>query len=142
MSSVQQMVKTLLSNIQQDYKRYIKLTDLLNNQRTLMIARNVEGLESLNAELESLYQTLTHSTAERSSLLKQLNIPASPAGMQAFFVRLPAAFSDKARLLWNTLEEQVVVCKHINERNARLLNSQQETFNSLLGRQPDVIYQP
>lgn len=141
MSDVQQRVKTLLNNLQQDYKRYSQLVTLLNRQRTLMIERKTDSLAQLNEEVAALYQQLTDSTAERTQILTELNIPPTPAGMQKFFTRLPAAFSDKARLLWSTLEKQVITCKQINDHNARLLNSQREILNTLLGNEPEAIYQ-
>ena len=141
MSNVQHKVKNLLNNIQQDYKRYTQLVELLNNQRTLLIERKADRLEQLNKDVEHLYQQLSESTTERAAMLQTLNIPATAEGMQKFFSHLPAVFSDKARLLWNMLEEQVITCKQINDRNARLLNTQQDILNSLLGNQPDLIYQ-
>lgn len=141
-ASPQQQITQLLNGIQQDHRIYSQLLVLLVSQRTMIVERQSDPLENLNQLIEQIYQQLKESTNQRLLLLKSLNIPAQSDGMHALFSRLPNAMADKARGLWQQLEQQAINCKQLNESNTQLLMMQQEILNRLLNNEAELIYQP
>lgn len=141
-ASPQQQITQLLNGIQQDHRIYSQLQVLLISQRTMIVERQSEPLENLNQLVEQIYQQLKESTNQRLLLLKSLNIPTQSDGMYFLFSRLPDVMANKARRLWQQLEQQVTDCKQLNERNTQLLMMQQEILNRLLNNDAQLIYQP
>lgn len=141
MNTLQAQVREILSEIQKDRKYYIKLIHLLKQQRTMIIERKVEAMEELNQNMAKIYQLLSESTKKRIAALKDMCIPPHAEGMRFLFSRLPANHHIQAKALWEDLEQRVLECKELNERNANLLTMQQEILNSILGNEPDLIYQ-
>lgn len=141
MTIQQVQVKEILTEIQRDRKYYIKLIHLLKQQRSLIIERKTEALEELNQNMASIYAQLTESARKRISTLRDMCIPPHAEGIRFLFSRLPANHHIQAKALWEDLELRVRECKELNERNANLLTMQQEIVNSILGNEPDLIYQ-
>lgn len=131
----------LLNNIQSDRKSYIKLTTLLKQQQKMIIERNADAIDDLNQHMTKIYDALAKSTQVRMAVLRELRIPAHAEGMSFLFSRLPASLHIQAKNMWSDLEVRVRECKELNARNTHILTMQQEIVNSILGNEPDPIYQ-
>ncbi|AKJ41381.1 flagellar protein FlgN [Pragia fontium] len=141
MKTLQEQVKELLSEIQSDRKYYIKLIHLLKQQHTMIIERKTDAIDELNQHMTTIYNLLAESTRKRMATLKNLCIPPHAEGMRFLFSRLPATHHIQAKALWDDLELRVRECKELNERNAHILTMQQDIVNTILGHEPDPIYQ-
>ncbi|MTH46156.1 flagellar protein FlgN [Intestinirhabdus alba] len=132
MTHAAQRVKTLIQDMAEDRRHYLALNELLLRQREYIIARRTAELTALNEQIMGCYQTLSQHSQRRYRLLNQLGISASAEGIQRLIARLPASHQKTVAALWQSLQQQAERCHAANERNAVLMNMQQEILTNLL----------
>lgn len=125
-------VKTLVQEMIEDRQHYHVLTDLLEQQRQHIIARDTNALDALNTQIMACYQQLSLHSLQRYNLLNQLGINTNSEGMQTLITRLPAAHQRSVAALWHHLQQQATACQAVNEYNGTLLNMQQEILTNVL----------
>lgn len=132
MSNAAQCVKTLVQGMVEDIDTYRRLKTLLAGQHQWLIARDTAQLDSLNPQLMSLYEQLSHNSKQRYQLLTRLGIPAGAPGLRTLFSRLPETHQKQLTALWTSLEAIAAECKALNDRNIAVLSMQQEILQNLL----------
>lgn len=141
MNSKTERVKALLQDLKQDTEHYQRLVQLLEQQREAMLACHAGRASEIDLELMSLYPLLQGSARRRAETLTGLTLSPDGRGLLALFSRLPAGLRQQAGAWWQQLEQQALLCKHLNQRNGFLLNSQQEMLGALLYQDPqNFIY--
>lgn len=132
----------LLQDLVQDRQRYIKLKDLLEEQRTLLLERNSEQLDLVNKELMQIYQQLADSATVRQQSLQTLGFSADKAGLRQFIQRLPQQHQGKINALWEDLQRHAQLCQQLNERNGMVLHMQQQIMENVVnaGQPADWLY--
>ncbi|HCD1255929.1 TPA: flagellar protein FlgN [Citrobacter amalonaticus] len=142
MSTQLHHVKALLQGIREDDGRYDILRTLLEQQRLCMIRRASDELLAVNETIHQHYEALNASSRHRRTLLQQLDVNVSRAGLEQVFSWLPAPQKNAAHAWWKRLEQKAERCKSYNEKNGDLLIRQYEFIQSFLGTEPDFIYHP
>ncbi|MGL4860762.1 MAG: flagellar export chaperone FlgN [Enterobacteriaceae bacterium] len=127
-----ELVKKLLQDLTQDRERYRKLKALLEEQYQGMLTGKVEDLLLVNQQLDNNYEALEQSALNRKEALLALGIPASAAGMELLFSKLPAPAQERVRDIWQDLENLARTCHSRNERNGLLLSAQMDVLKPLL----------
>lgn len=132
----------LLQDLVQDRQRYIKLKDLLEEQRTLLLERNSEQLDLVNKELMQIYQQLADSATVRQQSLQTLGFSADKTGLRQFIQRLPQQHQGKINALWEDLQRHAQLCQQLNERNGMVLHMQQQIMENVVnaGQPADWLY--
>ncbi|MGL5949675.1 MAG: flagellar protein FlgN [Aeromonas sp.] len=131
----QARVKELILGIRLDMQHYAQLEQLLVKQRTLLAAHDVDALNSHNKEQMALMQKIGQQAQLRSQHLQALGLKPSEKGMQKLIARLPENFREPVASQWQQLEQSLARCQAHNDSNGRLLASQIETIQGLLGHQ-------
>lgn len=132
----------LLQDLVQDRQRYISLKNLLEEQRTLLLERNIEQLSRVNQELMHIYQQLADSATVRQQSLQALGFSADKAGLRQFIQRLPEQHQGKINALWDDLQRHAQLCQQLNERNGMVLHMQQQVMENVVnaGQPAEWLY--
>ena len=131
-SSNKEKIRQLIVDLQQDVKSYGELRASLDQQRSLLIAHDNQGLQAFNPQQQQLFEVLAQRAAQRVQLLAELGLKADEKGMQTLISRLPPDLSARVNQLWSQLHQLLLACKIQNECNGRLLAGQMELVRSLL----------
>lgn len=135
-----QYLTLLVQGMAQDRQSYQQLRQLLDDQRTLLLARDAVKLIGLNEALMEHYQILSASASQRQQLLRALKVNPDKPGLMGLFARLPEDQRVKVSALWASLENLASECQHLNERNGIVLHMQQEIMGHLVNAdRPDAF---
>lgn len=136
---VQQLIRTIIG----DRQIYAELSDVLKQQRQMILTHQSSGLIAINARLIDIYRHLADSTRQRNTLLDSLGVDRNLQGIKTLFARLLPDNQQQVNALWRDLEARATKCKTANEENGLLLSMQQEIIQNLLnaGEPQNWIYQ-
>ncbi len=133
-------VRALIEGINRDMSGYNKLSNMLEQQRKLMLERNNEKLSEHNYQQQSLCELLKKNALYRSQLLSNLGLPANNIGMERLINALPTPGKEKALALWQGLVSQIEQSQQLNDANGELLANQMQVINKLLNIKDSSTY--
>lgn len=122
---------TLLELFNKDIGTAEHLLELIDNEFQALSDRDLPRLQSLLADKQPLLSLLDQHGQQRSQLLRDLQLSADRAGLQA----LAAQSSQGEQLLarGDQLSELLERCQAANLRNGRLIRSSQASTRNMLG---------
>jgi flagella synthesis protein FlgN len=130
-SSNKEKIRQLIVDLQQDVKSYGELRASLDQQRSLLIAHDNQGLQA------SIRNSSSYSRCWRSGRPSGFSCwPSSDSRRTRRECRpdqpVAARPVDRVNQLWSQLHQLLLACKIQNECNGRLLAGQMELVRSLL----------
>jgi flagella synthesis protein FlgN len=122
---------TLLELFNNDIGTAERLLELIDHEFQALSDRDLPRLQSLLADKQPLLSLLDQHGQQRSQVLRDLQLSADRAGLQA----LAAQSSQGEQLLarGDQLSELLERCQAANLRNGRLIRSSQASTRNMLG---------
>lgn len=133
-------LKSLVVVLNEDRKDYLLLSELLRQQRVLLIERRGRALMAMNLRLMEIYGQLNDRTQRRLQLFSLLGLPASSIGFEGVLLQVAPQHHVSLRALWQQLAHHANSCKILNERNGVLLRMQQAILAPLLQQESEELY--
>jgi flagellar biosynthesis/type III secretory pathway chaperone len=118
--------------ISKDVAEYQELTQILGEERQLLIGREFDAFTELLGRKHVLLQTLEQNNQVRVKLLLDNELPVDKSGLLKLFEALPSAEADSIQRAWALLNDLIDRCKHLNEINARIAHRAQATTHHVL----------
>lgn len=131
--TVKGLLTDLTRGIRGDIERCVALQPCLVEQQALLAQTDSQGLARIGEQINGLVEELQVSASERSGLMKLLGLTADGRGFSMLIAKLPAPMCDQLEQMWSELQNRLVRCKALNERNGELLASHRSAINELMG---------
>jgi flagellar biosynthesis protein FlgN len=119
-----------------------QLETLLDREHELLVANDVDGLESAGVARQNCVGTLVRAEDERRSLCRMMNVPADQQGLERLL-----AWCDPSRTLrrrWAECAERAARCRNLNDRNGALVTARLKNVEGMLdvltGRAKPKVY--
>lgn len=135
-------VRTVLLGIKSDLADYQQLEGLLDTQFRSALVPNANKMSDVSAAILSVCATLDERRRERTRLVQALTGKADAAGMELVLSRLPEPLGESCRNAWTSLQERVVQCRSLNQRNGELMTTQQQVLERVLYGDGRDVYAP
>ena len=130
-------LERLFARMQADLADYTRLRDLLEEQFEAALHHRSEELAGIGERILELTAVLEERRRERVELVgRLLGREKAQAGVREVAARLPVAARGAFEACRAKLESLVRECKELNVRNCRLVMSQYEIMQRVLGGEP------
>ncbi|MDD1793553.1 flagellar protein FlgN [Enterovibrio makurazakiensis] len=136
------LVKNLLSDLANDAAQYADLESLLSQQHTFLNRRESQSLNTINARVQPLMDSLNSRAQRRVKCLELLGVSADDAGMRKVLAALPEAYGRQGLTHWQSIYDLAKRCQEQNNANGRLLAQQKQIFDKLLKPENAFSYAP
>lgn len=136
------LLDALVEDVGQDRQDYRQMLALLGQQQAFLLVRDSLSLQALNGQIESLGAVLRQRASRRSRILQAFSLTNAAGGMQQLLDSLDDHYRKPLAALWQELGDLARLCQQQNERNGRLLATQQEILAQLVGGQSSSLYEP
>ncbi|PSV21274.1 hypothetical protein C0W44_08705 [Photobacterium leiognathi subsp. mandapamensis] len=116
----QQMIISLIKDIQRDIADYRQLYALMLKQHQCYLTFNGKLLEQLTTQQQPLIDVLKQRSQLRYQSLQNLGLPISAQGIEKLHNVLPAQLQKQVQQQWAQLEIMIKQCHALNQRNGLL----------------------
>lgn len=116
----QQMIISLIKDIQRDIADYRQLYALMLKQHQGYLTFNGKLLEQLTTQQQPLLDALKQRSQQRYQSLHNLGLPISVQGIEKLNNVLPAQLQKQVQQQWAQLEIMIKQCHALNQRNGVL----------------------
>lgn len=121
----------LLQLVTEDIDSAQQLLELINAEYQALGQRDLQRLQEILANKLPLLSLLDQHSAARSKLLREQQLSADRAGLQAMAARSPEGETLLARS--DELNQLLSNCRDANQRNGRVIRANQASLTSVLG---------
>ncbi|MGE8361649.1 flagella synthesis protein FlgN [Pseudomonas sp.] len=143
MSRREQLLQVAEQDVQQDCADYLSLRGLMQELYQQLLNRNSQQIDLLNDQISHLVDQVRGRAERRSKILTAFGLGAGAPAVQQLFGLYPEGRGDHLRQTWQQLNQLVLQCKRLNERNGKLLAMHNDILNQMLGEQLDnQLYTP
>lgn len=143
MSRREQLLDIVEQDTQHDCDEYLRLRGLMQELYQQLLNRNCQQIDLLNAKIASLVDQVRGRAERRSKILLAFGLGTGAEAVQQLFGLFPLGRDERLRQIWGQLNQLVVQCKHLNERNGKLLAMHNDILNQLIGEGRDSdLYAP
>ncbi len=118
--------------ISKDVTEYQELTEILVEERQLLVGREFDAFTQLLGRKHELLESLEQNNQVRVKLLQDKELPVNKSGLLKLFDALPSAEADSIQRAWALLNDLIDRCKELNDINARIAHRAQSTTHHLL----------
>jgi len=132
--SAKQRVITIVTGLREDVESIREVERLLIDQRTHLSAADADPLESVNGKILRITSSLQDNSETRTKALESFGLSANEEGLEALCGKLPEKMKSEILDNYRNLEESLVRCKAVNDRNGELLVSQKALTDSFFGQ--------
>jgi flagella synthesis protein FlgN len=134
--------RTLLQLIEQDIAPAQQLLELLQAESVALLGRDMQLLENILAQKQSLIVLLDQNGRLRSQILQSLNLSADRSGLEILAAQSPLGTDLLAR--GDLLTQLLADCQAINQKNGVAIQLQQATtanqMRILMGGEAPSLY--
>lgn len=132
--SAKQRVVEVVTGLREDVESISQVEKLLVDQRTHLAAANTDPLESVNGKILAITSKLQRNSEIRAEALESFGLKADGDGLEALCGKLPEKMKTEILDNYYRLEESLIRCKAVNDRNGDLLVSQKALTDSFFGQ--------
>ena len=138
MSSLANVLRLLLTDMQADLRSYAQLHGLLDEQLAAIAQQRSEELQRIATQVTALVDELDGRRRQRRELVATMLGRKHGLSMDEALERLPIKAAAVLREAWQTLEQAVQLAKQLNARNCELMIEQRSLMQRLLGNEQDT----
>lgn len=143
MSKKEQLLQLAERDLQQDGADYLSLLGLMQALYQQLLERNCQQIDLLNEQIARLVGQVRARAERRSRILSAFGLGTGGEAVQRLFGIFPPGREEHLRQQWEQLNQLVLQCKQLNERNGKLLAMHNDILNQLLGDRADArLYSP
>jgi len=138
-------VQALNALIKQDIHHVTQLILLMETEKTFLEQRQHDDLLESSQQKNTLLNTLQSSERQRKSILNDMGLEMSAAGMESLIKRIPKTWQTQLTSAWQQLKERLNECQRLNQVNGRIIHHNKHTLNRILdvlhGQTDGAVYQ-
>ena len=143
MSKREQLLQVIEQDVQHDCADYLSLRGLMQELYQQLLNRESQQIDLLNEQVSQLVEQVRSRAERRSKVLMAFGLDGGAQAMQRLFGFFPESRGDHLRQVWEQLNQLVLQCKRLNERNGKLLAMHNDILNQLLDDGRDAqLYSP
>ncbi|WP_318522363.1 flagellar export chaperone FlgN [Photobacterium leiognathi] len=116
----QQIIISLIKDIQRDIADYHQLHALMLKQHQCYLTFNGNALTQLTAQQHPLIETLKLRSQQRYQSMQSLGLPISAQGIDKLHNVLPTQLQKQVQQQWSQLESLIKQCHALNQQNGVL----------------------
>ncbi len=126
----QKLIDRLMVGVGEDVRDYRTLIAALEEQFTVAVRHDGAAMDGLTRRIETLVDRLEARRSERVRLVEQLH--GKGARMTTAIEALPDPRRKMLAAGWSGLEQLVLRCKQLNERNCALMTDQHDVMHRVM----------
>lgn len=123
-------IQVLRDMLAQDSQSLTQLHGLLEQERTMLESRQLQGMQELVAQKDQLLSSLAYNAKQREQVLRSAGLTTDLAGWENYLNQ-----DASTRIFipqWKHLTEKFIACQEANEINGKMINRSRQTLNHLL----------
>lgn len=132
MSKREQLLQVAEQDVQHDCADYLSLRGLMQELYQQLLERDSQQIDLLNEQISQLVEQVRGRAERRSRILLAFGLDSGAQAMQRLFGLFPESRGDHLGQTWEQLNQLVIQCKRLNERNGKLLAMHNDILNQLL----------
>ncbi len=133
MNRREQLLNVVEQDTQHDCDDYMCLRGLMQELYQQLLNRNCQQIDLLNAKIANLVDQVRGRAERRSKILRAFGLGTGAEAIQQLFGLFSLGRDERLRQIWGQLNQLVIQCKHLNERNGKLLAMHNDILNQLIG---------
>ncbi|WP_462380853.1 flagellar export chaperone FlgN [Pseudomonas sp. Marseille-QA0892] len=141
MSQRERLLQVAADDLRQDGEDYAALKALMDQLYHRLLARDVPGIERINALITDRVEHVTVRADRRTKVLGAFGLGSTPSAMQRLIEAYPAERRLAVAEHWRRIGVLATECQSLNERNGRLLAMHREIIAQLTGHMA-AVYAP
>lgn len=111
---------SIMTALRQTNGLLIQMEQLLEQQYSYLLSRDMISLEQECSRLAELIEKLGVDAAQRNQALISRGLTLDGIGMEQLLIGLSADCQDEGRQLWMAIRKRMVNCREMNQMNGRL----------------------